>query len=254
MRVFLASIVAACATLPALAEHNHITVDTASGTPGEPLLIRVGYLGGETAFSVDVDGRLLHDGEIHEYLLTQPLSGGFEGWTGGDEMVLTSDFYFATGRLDGAFVQYEIVEVVSAHDHSTEFALGTFGTGGAFNADGVSDGATREERSFASGVAGHVHAQGMAVLDSGAYDIHLVAWDSNGIFSDSAPLIVRISTGTSCSGDLNGDTVVDLSDIGIVLADWGCSGHGCAGDADGSEIVDLSDLGIVLAAFGVPCL
>ena len=58
-----------------------------------------------------------------------------------------------------------------------------------------------------------------------------------------------------CEGDLDGDNDVDLSDLGIVLADWNCAaGPGlCAGDLDGDGDTDLSDLGVVLAAYGLPC-
>ncbi len=55
-----------------------------------------------------------------------------------------------------------------------------------------------------------------------------------------------------CAGDLDGDEDVDLSDLGILLADWGCSGA-CAGDVDGDGDVDLSDLGELLAAYAQPC-
>ncbi len=60
---------------------------------------------------------------------------------------------------------------------------------------------------------------------------------------------------TPCDGDLDGDRDVDLSDLGIVLADWNCAaGPGlCAGDVDDDGDTDLSDLGVVLAAYGQPC-
>lgn len=57
----------------------------------------------------------------------------------------------------------------------------------------------------------------------------------------------------TCTADLNGDNVVDLSDLGIVLTNYGLTGPGLAGDFDGDNDVDLSDLGVLLAAYGVPC-
>ena len=54
-------------------------------------------------------------------------------------------------------------------------------------------------------------------------------------------------------GDLNGDDVVDLADLGILLADFGCTGGACAGDIDGDGDTDLADLGILLANFGQSC-
>jgi hypothetical protein len=63
-------------------------------------------------------------------------------------------------------------------------------------------------------------------------------------------------------GDLDGDGDVDLSDLGILLANFGCCaaaggcdppGGGrapCPGDADADGDTELGDLGVVLANFG----
>ena len=56
-----------------------------------------------------------------------------------------------------------------------------------------------------------------------------------------------------CVGDLDGDGDTDHSDLGILLADWGCVGSGpedCPGDLDGDFDTDHSDLGILLADWG----
>ena len=58
----------------------------------------------------------------------------------------------------------------------------------------------------------------------------------------------------TCQGDLNGDGVVDLADLGILLADFGCTAPGpCPGDVDGDGDTDLADLGILLSEFGNIC-
>ena len=55
----------------------------------------------------------------------------------------------------------------------------------------------------------------------------------------------------SCPGDLNCDGVVNLVDLGILLADFGCTAPGpCPGDLDNDGDTDLADLGILLADFG----
>lgn len=55
----------------------------------------------------------------------------------------------------------------------------------------------------------------------------------------------------ACPGDLNGDGQVDLADLGILLADFGClPPPNCPGDLDGDGDTDLADLGILLADFG----
>jgi len=58
---------------------------------------------------------------------------------------------------------------------------------------------------------------------------------------------------TACTGDLDGDNDTDHSDLGILLADWGCVGSepgDCPGDLDGDFDTDHSDLGILLADWG----
>lgn len=55
-----------------------------------------------------------------------------------------------------------------------------------------------------------------------------------------------------CAGDIDGDFDVDLSDLGAILSEFGCT-SACATDLTGDGVVDLSDLGIVLAAYGAAC-
>ncbi len=58
-----------------------------------------------------------------------------------------------------------------------------------------------------------------------------------------------------CEGDVDGDGDVDLSDLGIVLANFGATENVSAadGDLDRDGAVGLSDLGILLAVFNLPC-
>lgn len=55
-------------------------------------------------------------------------------------------------------------------------------------------------------------------------------------------------------GDLNGDGVVDGTDLGMVLSAWGacaeCTPEGCAADLDGDCVVDGRDIGLLLANWG----
>ncbi len=81
--------------------------------------------------------------------------------------------------------------------------------------------------------------------------------NNNGNIDAGEYLLVdlRALAGESCASDANGDGNVDLSDLGIVLANFGVT-SGAAhddGDFDGDGDVDLSDLGILLAAYGLPC-
>ncbi len=50
-----------------------------------------------------------------------------------------------------------------------------------------------------------------------------------------------------CPSDLNGDGVIDGSDLGLLLAAWGpCGTEACAADLDRNGAVDGADLGILL--------
>lgn len=82
-----------------------------------------------------------------------------------------------------------------------------------------------------------------------------------GLFKPGIPDSVTASTLVPSAatpmipGDITGDCVVDLSDLGIVLANYGATSGATfeTGDLDGDGDVDLSDLGIVLAVFGTHC-
>ena len=57
--------------------------------------------------------------------------------------------------------------------------------------------------------------------------------------------------GFAC-GDLNQDGVIDQKDLGILLADFDCTGF-CAGAGAGAGDGGQTDLGILLAPFGQEC-
>jgi len=69
------------------------------------------------------------------------------------------------------------------------------------------------------------------------------------IVGDLGRATVEISSG-ECVGDLDGDGRTDQADLGILLADWGCTGGDCPGDLDGDGATDQADLGILLADWG----
>jgi hypothetical protein len=71
--------------------------------------------------------------------------------------------------------------------------------------------------------------------------------DDNGTDSGSAYVFYPFH---ACPGDLDGDWDTDQADLGILLADWGCTGSGCPGDLDADGDTDQADLGILLADWG----
>jgi len=70
---------------------------------------------------------------------------------------------------------------------------------------------------------------------------------ASGYLAASDDLTVLDLSSCVLLGDLNGDGVVDSSDLGILLAAWGATGH--PADLDGDGVVGSGDLGILLAAW-----
>lgn len=67
----------------------------------------------------------------------------------------------------------------------------------------------------------------------------------------SAPklrVVMDMPDAPPCDADLNGDDVVDASDLGIFLAYWGPKPHG--GDFNNDGSADAADLGILLSMWG----
>lgn len=58
----------------------------------------------------------------------------------------------------------------------------------------------------------------------------------------------------TCNGDLNGDGTIDLSDLAVLLANYGKTNAAYAdGDLDGNGTVELADLAALLALYGKNC-
>jgi hypothetical protein len=97
------------------------------------------------------------------------------------------------------------------------------------------------EYSWTGGVLG----DGGGALNIGAVD--LFANGSTSVYWDDLSLEPYEG---NCAGDLDDDGDTDHADLGIILADWGCSGDDCAGDLDGDGNTGHADLGILLADWG----
>jgi hypothetical protein len=67
---------------------------------------------------------------------------------------------------------------------------------------------------------------------------------------------VKVLTAGDLEGDVNGDGVVNITDLGILLSNFGIPSGATLGQGDvsGDGAVNITDLGIVLAAFGTSCL
>lgn len=193
---FVVIAIAACVASPATAD-NHLTVDTSTGHQGDKITIKAGYYFSESDYAIQW-GRLLKSGEIVTYEVSTPLAGSGDstGWFSGFELLVTSDFYFASGRLSGGNFQYELASINALSGGHGEAAWGDFDDEGGvepFGAIALSGGATRLGRSFDVGIGGHDELQGYAFSAPGLYDVTFIAWDSNGVYADSDPLTVRFN-------------------------------------------------------------
>lgn len=231
----------------AMAHHHHVTVRTATGTPGEPLVMAVGYYEKEADLSIDPKTGQILDGEMpfEVHLPTLLAKGPLAGMYTGEGLSLTSDFFAADGLLDGADIYYEMLSVTPVEGESTTAAWCTTDEeSGEIVIEAVLGAETREARSLHVGFNGHPHGQLMAVGAEGEYDVTLVAWDANGIFGDSQPVVVRVHAMVP-TPDFDGNGIVDGADLGFLLASWGTH----EADLNGDEITDGADLGILIGSW-----
>ena len=238
----------------ALAHHHHLTVDTVSTADGPKAVIIGGYYPTEPDVSIAPDGRVT-DGDRFLavdaiYDLAQP--GPFDGWAGSDELLLTSDYFYATGRLDGGDFRYEIVSVELIGGDPSELAWGHFDEDtGQFVADALSTGATRAERSIDVGAGQHDHTQALTMSAAyGAYDVTLVAWDANGVYADSDPVIVRIAV-HPCPSDFDRNAFVNGADFDSFI-EYFIAGDEAA-DFDENTFVNGDDFDHFVEAFYAGC-
>ena len=63
---------------------------------------------------------------------------------------------------------------------------------------------------------------------------------------------INIRLVASCPCDFNGDDIVDVNDLLILIADWGTCTDNCNSDVNDDGEVDVNDLLILIAAWG-PC-
>jgi hypothetical protein len=76
-----------------------------------------------------------------------------------------------------------------------------------------------------------------------------------GLFKPHTPQSVTFtgsvpSAPPSGQGDLDGDGDIDLTDLAMMLSDFGCNAPSCVGDLNDDGVTDIGDLAILLANFG----
>lgn len=245
-----ASLLAATASAQ---DHFHMTVDSIP-TPGlSQTVIRAGYLGSESAFSI-ADGRLLFNGEIAVVQIDDQIpSGTYTGYYGSQQIVLTSDFYFSTGRLAGGNFNFEIAHVERlAGPDSRVVWVHTTGPG-VFSLQADSEGVTQAARSYNVGIGGHQHAQLHLIENEGIYDITFVAWDTNGLYLQSEPVTVRVRAGEPvvCLADTNGDGAVTPADFSAWVTAFNSQAPEC--DQNGDGVCSPADFSAWVANYNAGC-
>jgi hypothetical protein len=174
--------------------HFHMTVDTLYGAAGDPIRIRAGYLATEGALTI-ADGRLLYNGSIATFTVGERLAqpGPLDGAWYSQDLLLTSDFYFATGRLAGGNFRWEIASVAVLSGTAGTVGWGEFDHDGMFAGMASNSAGSRIGRSYDTLAGYHEHEQAAYFTAVGTYDVTVIAWDSNGRYADSAPVTIRFA-------------------------------------------------------------
>lgn len=85
-----------------------------------------------------------------------------------------------------------------------------------------------------------------------AFDNEVATWGNAGtMLVDN----VYLGPASSCTGDLNGDQVISISDLTLLLSNFGTTSGATPeqGDLDGDQVISISDLAILLSVFGTNC-
>lgn len=122
--------------------------------------------------------------------------------------------------------------------------ISEYGTGRivAYEADANGDPIVATQRVFISGLGG---AEGAAIDPVTGDFLFSTFGGGNHVIRVSGFTAI-----TNCPGDINLDNTVDLTDLALLLANFGQVG---IGDLDGNCTTDLIDLAILLAGYGAPC-
>lgn len=103
-----------------------------------------------------------------------------------------------------------------------------------------------------------LYAPELLVSDNSGDLVRLDANDGTVVGTFNAPIEVHAMAGLpepKCAGDLSGNGLVDLTDLSILLSNFGRTGvlRHEDGDIDGDGVVGLSDLSLLLTDFGSAC-
>lgn len=131
------------------------------------------------------------------------------------------------------------------------YAFGTFTMSGDTPVTRVARWNGSSWEALGSGADGSVYAA--MVFDDGSGEALYIGASMSSVDGVASNNIARYACGPDgVLGDLNGDGVVDVSDLLMLLAQWGTCplSENCPADLNGDGAVDVSDLLILLANWG----
>jgi hypothetical protein len=106
---------------------------------------------------------------------------------------------------------------------------------------------------LSAGLSQSLTAGEYTVVIDGTYDVLYSDYGSIGQYTLSITGAVVVPP--VCTGDLNCDGAVNITDLGTLLANFGMTTGATLADGDvsGDGAVDITDLGALLAGFGLSC-
>ena len=148
------------------------------------------------------------------------------------------------GCMDDSACNYNAAATIE--NDSCVFATGcdscsgaTDGSGSVVDGDSDDDGVCDEDE-----VAGCQDEQACN-YNPDATDSAACEYATDGFDCDGNPL--------SCPEDINGNGTVEVSDVLLLLSDFGCTSDCTGADIDGDGAVSVADILLLLAAFGEEC-
>jgi hypothetical protein len=193
---------------------------------------------------------LQHNNVVGDYTLTDEngavLAEMIEGGNFGSQAV--HDFCLEEGTVEGC----TNATACNYNDGATEdngscvYASGCDYCSGATDGSGsVVDGDSDDDDVCdADEVAGCQEA-GACNYNPDATDAAACEFAADGLDCEGNPL--------SCSEDINGNGTVEVSDVLLLLSDFGCTSDCTVADVDGDGSVSVADILLLLAAFGEEC-
>ncbi len=193
---------------------------------------------------------LQHNGVIGDYTLTN------ESGTVLAEMIEGGDF--GSQAVHDFCLEEEIVEGCANANACNYNAAATDDNGSCVYASGCNycSGATDGSGSVIDGDTDNdgvcdaeeipgCQEEGACNYDPEATDAAACEFAADGFDCDGNPL--------SCAEDINGNGTVEVSDVLLLLSDFGCTSDCTDGDVDGDGAVSVADILLLLAAFGEEC-